>query len=51
VPSRRTLAAGILPFAALGGNLASPSWLRSVSYAGSIGTGSPLTNPYSARTL
>jgi len=31
VPSRRTLATGILPFASLGELLASPSWLRSVS--------------------
>jgi hypothetical protein len=51
VPSRRTLVTAILASTALGEILASPSWLRSDFYAGSIGTGPPLANPYSVRAL
>jgi hypothetical protein len=41
MPSRRTLPSGILPSGRSEETSLSPSRLRSVSYAGSIGTGSP----------
>jgi len=41
VPSRRTFAPGIVPAAHSEETSLPPSALRSVSYAGSIGTGSP----------
>jgi len=41
VPRRRTFATGILPFAHSEETFASQSLLRSVSYAGSRGTGNP----------
>ena len=43
----RTLATGIHALRSLVGNLATPSWLRSVSQRRSTGTGPPLANPYS----
>jgi hypothetical protein len=51
VPSRRTTAAGILPWAALEGNLASPSWLRSVSCAARLARATPPTQGVSGRTF
>jgi hypothetical protein len=47
VPSRRTLAAGIHALRSLDAGSLSASCLRFASNAGSIGTGSPLANPYS----
>jgi len=47
VPSRRTFALGILPAAHSKETSLSPSWLRSVSYAVSIGTGNPSRPPES----
>jgi len=47
VPSRRTLALGILPFARSEETSLSPSRLRSVSSAVSIGTGNPSRPPES----
>ena len=41
VPSRRTFAPTILAFRSLGGNFASPSWLRSVSYAARLARATP----------
>jgi hypothetical protein len=41
MPRRRTLASALQASAALGENLASPSWLRSVFYAVARGTVHP----------
>jgi len=47
VPSRRTFALGILPAVHSKETSLSPSRLRSVSYAVSIGTGNPSRPPTS----
>jgi hypothetical protein len=41
VPRRRTLTQGILPFVRSEETSLPPSWLRSVSYAGSVARATP----------